>query len=118
MSERHVILPARQARIEFLRTRAAYEREALSFHTSKLGRELSPRRWLGGLLNSNQGDADGRSSISNLFGQVFSLAIHYPYVTAAVSSLLVGKRWRWLKLAGIGIGVWRTFASGSAQRRQ
>lgn len=114
MSERRVVLPARQARIEYLRARAAYERQALSFHTEQLGRELSPKRWLTSLIRSNHGaDSGGGVGVSRLLGKGFSLAAQYPYLTAALSSMLVGKRWRWVKLAGIGIGVWRAYVGSN-----
>ncbi len=110
MSERRTVLPARQARIEYLRTRAAYERQALSFHTEQLGRDLSPKRWLAGLIRSDHyTDSGEQVGLARLLGKGFSLAAQYPYLTAAVSSLLVGKRWRWIKLMGIGIGVWQAY---------
>lgn len=119
MSERRISLPARQARIEFLRARAAYERESLSFHTSELGRELSPKRWLGRMLQT--GRMTGRrerSGLSGLLGQGFSLASQYPYLTATVSSLLIGKRWRWLKWFGVGVAVWQTVAATAAHQAE
>jgi hypothetical protein len=117
MSERRAVLPARQARIEYLRTRAAYERQALSFHTEQLGRDLSPKRWLAGLMRSNDITGSGdQVGLGRLLGKGFSLAAQYPYLTAAVSSLLVGKRWRWVKLAGIGIGIWRAYAGSNTPK--
>jgi hypothetical protein len=114
MSERRIVLPARQARIEYLRARAAYERQALSFHTEQLGRELSPKRWLAGWMrpHSPAGSNEG-GGVGHLLGKGFTLAAQYPYLTAAVSSMLVGKRWRWVKLAGIAIGVWRAFVGSN-----
>ena len=111
MNERRVALPARQARIEYLRARAAYEREALSFHTAQLGRELSPKRWLGRVLHSGRFSASGeRSGFAGLIGQGFSLANQYPYLTATISSLFMGKRLRWLKWFGVGVAVWQAVA--------
>ena len=114
MSERRNVLPARQARIEYLRARAAYERQALSFHTEQLGRELSPKRWLAGLMRPNSSAGTNESGgVGHLLGKGFTLAAQYPYLTAALSSMLVGKRWRWVKLAGIGIGVWRAYVGSN-----
>ena len=114
MSGRRAVMPARQARIEYLRARAAYERQALSFHTEQLGRDLSPKRWLAGLMRSNhKADSDDQVGLGRLLGKGFSLAAQYPYLTAAMSSLLVGKRWRWVKLAGIGIGIWRAYVGSN-----
>jgi hypothetical protein len=117
MSERRIALPARHARIEYLRARAAYERQALSFHTEQLGRGLSPKRWLAGLMrpHSSAGPEEG-GGVGQLLGKGFSLAAEYPYLTAAISSMLVGKRWRWVKLAGIGIGVWRAYVGSSTHK--
>lgn len=119
MSRSREVVPAREARIEYLRTRAAYEREALAFHTSQLGRELSPRRWLGGLLRSGPRDASvKRSSLAGLLEQGFSLVSQYPYLTATLSSLLIGKRWRWLRWLGLGVAVWQTVAATSQDTQQ
>jgi len=119
MSERRVILPARQARIEFLRARAAYERESLSFHTSQLGRELSPKRWLGRLLHSDRSRAnDARPGIASVLGQGFSLASQYPYVAATLSSLLIGKRWRWIKWIGVSFAVWQAASASFPRDKQ
>lgn len=121
MNKRYEVVPVRQARIEYLRARAAYEREALAFHTSQLGRELSPRRWLGGLLRHRRNDdaqVGGRSGFAELLGQVVSLAGQYPYLTATLSSLLIGKRWHWLKWLGVGVAVWQAVAATPQETQQ
>lgn len=119
MSERRVALPARQARIEYLRARAAYEREALSFHTSQLGRELSPKRWLGRVLHTGRFSANGEhSGIAGLIGRGVSLANQYPYLTATISSLFMGKRLRWLKWVGVGVAVWQAVAVTRSHAQQ
>jgi len=117
MSERRIVLPARQARIEYLRARAAYERQALSFHTEQLGRELSPKRWLASWMHPNASAGSGEGvGLGHLLGKGFTLAAQYPYLTAALSSMLVGKRWRWVKLAGIGIGLWRAYVGSNTHQ--
>lgn len=117
MSDRREIVPARLARIEFLRARAAYEREALTFHTTQLGSELSPRNWLSGLLRAGRASTkNGHSSVASVLGQSFSLVAQYPYITATVSSLLIGKRWRWLKWAGLGLGIWRAYSETTTRK--
>jgi hypothetical protein len=121
MNKRYEVVPARQARIEYLRARATYEREALAFHTSQLGRELNPRRWFGGLLVHRRREEvqdSGRSGFAGLLGQGFSLAGQYPYLTATLSSLLIGKRWRWLKWFGVGAAVWQAVAATSQDSQQ
>lgn len=119
MSERRLALPPRQARIEYLRARAAYEREALSFHTAQLGRECSPTRWLGKLLNMGRfSGVTKRSGLAGLLGQGLTLANQYPYLTATVSSLLVGKRWRWLKWFGVGLAAWQAVAAARSHTGQ
>lgn len=116
MNDRRVILPARQARIEFLRTRAAYEREALSFHTAQLGREVSPKRWLGKLWHSDRDAQPGsHTGFAGLLGQGLSLASQYPYIAASLSSLLLGKRWRWVKWLGAGFAVWQAVSSSRSK---
>jgi hypothetical protein len=121
MNKLYEVVPARQARIEYLRARAAYEREAVVFHTSQLGRELSPRRWLGGLLRPrrcDEADGGGRLGFAGLLGQGFSLAGQYPYLTASLSSLFIGKRWRWLKWFGVGMAVWQAVAATAQDKQQ
>lgn len=108
MSERRTRIPVRQARIEFLRARAAYEREALSFHTAQLGQSIHPKRWFSRKIGVGQMlDTGGHSGVAGLIGQGFSLASQYPYLTATISSLLVGKRWRWIRWLGVGFAVWQ-----------
>lgn len=99
---------ARQAQIEFLRARAAYERQALVVHTYGLGNAASPKRWLVQLLSpSGQAGARGGQHAANLLGQGLSLAAQYPYLFASVSSLAMGKRLRWVKWLGIGLSIWQ-----------
>ena len=113
MSNRSLVVHARQAQIEFLRARAAYERQALSVHTTELGRELSPKRWFRHWLRpSHASGVQGEKRAAGLLSQGLSLAADYPYLTASLSSVLVGKRWRWVKWVGVGLAVWQV-AAGS-----
>jgi len=116
MSEqRHLVPSARQAHIELLRARAAYERQALSIHTTELGREMSPRRWFAQLLQpSQESGVGGGQRVASLLGQGLSLAAQYPYIAASLSSMFVGKRWRWFKWIGVGLAAWQ-IAAGSAR---
>jgi hypothetical protein len=111
MSDRGIVVHARQAQIEFLRARAAYERQALSLHTTELGRELSPKRWFRQWLSPGQASnhESGRHT-SNIISQALSLATQYPYLTATLSTVLVGKRWRWVKWVGVGLAAWQIVA--------
>lgn len=119
MSDRRAIVPARQTHIEYLRARAAYEREALTFHTTQLGSELSPKNWLSGGLRSGRVSSEkGHASLARLLGQGFSLAAQYPYITATVSSLVIGKRWRWLKWAGLGLGILRAYSETTVRKKE
>lgn len=115
MSKRQALVPARQAHIELLRARAAYERQALAVHTHALGQTLSPKRWFSQLLHPSQDvGAGGGQRAASFLGQGLSLAAQYPYLAASLSSMLVGKRWRWVKWLGVGLTVWQ-IAAGTDQ---
>lgn len=119
MGERRVRIPVRQARIEFLRARAAYEREALSFHTEQLGQSISPKRWFSRKMGVDQIlGAGGHSGVAGLIGQGFSLASQYPYLTASISSLLMGKRWRWIRWLGVGFAVWQAVSTSTPTHKK
>jgi hypothetical protein len=90
---------SRQAHLELLRLRAAVERQSLVVHSTQLKLELSPKHWL--------------QKMSKVRGGQFvatgvALAAQYPYLTSALSSLLIKKRWRALKWAGVALAVWQT----------
>jgi hypothetical protein len=91
--------PDRQAYLELLRTRVAVERQSLAVHTQQLRVQLSPQHWL---------DSASELKGGQLLAQGFSLAVQYPYLTAAVTSLLVRRRWRALKWTGLALAVWQT----------
>jgi hypothetical protein len=65
--------------------------------------------------NASAGSGEG-AGVGHLIGKEFTLAAQYPYLTAAVSSMLVGKRWRWVNLAGIGIGVWCAYVGSNTHQ--
>ena len=89
----------RQAYLELLRMRAAVERQSLMLHNSQLKLELSPKQWLHNMSTVNGGQ---------LIATGVSFATQYPYLTSALSSLLIRRRWRTLKWAGLALIVWRT----------
>jgi hypothetical protein len=65
--------------------------------------------------NTSAGTGEG-NGVGHFLGKGFTLAAQYPYLTAALSSMLVGKHWRWVKLAGIGIGLWRAYVGSNAHQ--
>ena len=89
----------RQAHLELLRLRAAVERQSLVVHSTQVKLEFSPK--------------PGLQKMSKVRGGQFmatgiALATQYPYLTSALSSLLIRKRWRALKWAGVALAVWQT----------
>ena len=89
-----------QARLELLQLRAAVERQSLAVHTQQLGLQLSPTHWL-----DKAHDLKG----GQLLSKGFSLALQYPYLTSALASMLVRRRWRALNWTGLALAVWQTF---------
>jgi hypothetical protein len=89
----------RQAHLELLRLRAAVERQSLVVHSTQLKLELSPKHWLQKMSKVRGGQ---------FVATGISLAAQYPYLTSALSSLLIKKRWRALKWAGVVLAVWQT----------
>ncbi len=88
----------RQAHLELLCMRAAVERESLVLHNAELKLELSPKQWLHNLSDMSGGQ---------LMTTGISFAVQYPYLTSALSSLLIRRRWRTLKWAGVAIVTWQ-----------
>ena len=99
MRAKAVFMPDRQAYLELLRMRATVERQSITVHTQQLRLQLSPHHWLESASELKGGQ---------LFAKGFSLAVQYPYLTAAVTSLLVRRRWRALKWTGLALAVWQT----------
>lgn len=89
----------RQTHIELLRMRAAVERQSLAVHTQQLRLQLSPQHWL---------DSASELKGGQLLAKGFSLAAQHPYLTSAVTSMLVRRRWRALKWTGLALAVWQT----------
>ena len=88
----------RQTHLELLCMRAAVERESLGLHSTQLKLEFSSKHWLHKMSKVRGGQ---------LMATGMSFAVQYPYVTAAVSSLLIRRRWRTLKWAGLALVVWQ-----------
>ncbi len=88
-----------QTHLELLRMRGAIERQSLTVHTQQLRVQLSPQHWL---------DSASEFKGGQLLAQGFSLAAQHPYLTAAVTSVLVKRRWRALKWTGLALAVWQT----------
>ena len=93
------VVPDRQTHLELLRMRAAVERQSLVLHNSQLKLELSPKQWLHNMSKVSGGQ---------LITTGISFATQYPYLTSALSSLLIRRRWRTLKWAGLASVVWLT----------
>ena len=89
----------RQAHLELLRLRAAVERQSLVVHSTQLKLEFSPKHWLQKMSKVRGGQ---------FMATGIALAAQYPYLTSALSSLLIKKRWRALKWVGVALAVWQT----------
>ena len=103
------VVPDRQTHLELLRMRAAVERQSLAVHTQQLRVQLSPQHWL---------DSASELQGGQLLAKGFSLAAQYPYLTSAITSMLVARRWRALKWTGLALAVWQTFYMTKARRPQ
>lgn len=99
MRAKQPVIPNRQAHLELLRLRAAVERQSLVVHSTQLKLELSPKHWLQKMSKVRGGQ---------FMATGIALATQYPYLTSALSSLLIRKRWRVLKWAGVALAVWQT----------
>ncbi len=86
----------RLVRIELLRARAALERDSLAARADQLCDALDPKLWFGRLTGARGG---------NLLLQGVSLLRRYPFLTSALSTLLLGKRWRLLKWGGAALAA-------------
>ena len=88
-----------QTHLELLRMRVAIERQSLAVHTQQLRVQLSPQHWLESASELKGGQ---------LLAAGFSLAVQYPYLASALTSMLVRRRWRALKWTGLALAVWQT----------
>ena len=98
MHAKQAVILDQQTHLELLCMRAAVERESLVLHHAKLRLELIPKQWL-----HNMSDMSG----GQLMETGISFAVQYPYLTSALSSLLIRRRWRTLKWAGVAIVTWQ-----------
>ena len=98
MSAKDSSAPLLQVRLELLRLRASVERRSLAIHSQQLRLQLSPRHWV---------DRASDLTAAQVAAKGFSLAIQFPYLTSAVTSILVRRRWRVLAWAGLSVAVWR-----------
>lgn len=86
----------RIVRIELLRARAAIERESLKSRAGQLVDSLDPRQWLGRV---------GKGRTGGFLLQGVDLAQRYPFILSTLTSLVLGKRWQWLKLGGAALAA-------------
>jgi hypothetical protein len=86
----------RAVRIEVLRARAAIERESLVQHVNTFTDEINPLSWLTRMTRS------GRRS---WFKQTLDFLSHYPFVTSALSSMLLRKSSRVAQGGGVALVV-------------
>lgn len=96
MSTRRSPQVERIVRIELLRARAAIERESLKSRAGQLADSLDPRQLLGLL---------GKGRTGGLLMQGVDLAQRYPFILSTLTSLVLGKRWQWLKLGGAALAA-------------
>jgi hypothetical protein len=97
----------RALRIEFLRTRAALERESLRHSAVRLREAFTLRGLLGG--NGSRGSA-------SILVTGYDVVTRYPYFFSTLSALLVGKRMRFLRAVGLGLFAWLTYRTNARSR--
>ncbi len=86
----------RIVRLELLRARAAYERASLKSRATELADACDPRQWFGRV-------GSGRSG--GVLLQGLEIAQRYPFILSTLTSLVLGKRWQWLKLTGAAVAT-------------
>jgi hypothetical protein len=95
----------RTIRIERLRLQAALDRDSVAQSAYRLADACRPSTIVGHWFsNTSLGQP------SNFLNQGANLLIQYPYVAASLSSLLLGRKSRILRIAGLllsSIGAWR-----------
>ena len=95
----------RIVRLELLRARAALERASLKSRVGELADAVDPRQWLGRV---------GKGRSGGMLMQGLELAQRYPFILSTVTSLVLGKRWQWLKLGGAAVAALLTRFSSQA----
>ena len=107
MNAKHSTSSDLQMRLELLHLRSTFERQSLAVHTHQLHLQLSPQHWL---------ETASELKGGQLLAKGFSLAAQYPYLTSALTSMLVRRRWRALKWTGLIIAVWQTIYMAKGSR--
>ena len=107
MSTRRSARIDRIVRLELLRSRAAIERASLKSRAGELADALDPRLWLGRI---------GKGRPGGVLMQGIELAQRYPFILSSLTSLVLGKRWQWLKLGGAAAAALLTRLSSRAGR--
>jgi|GEM_PF-1470203 len=95
----------RTIRIERLRLQAALDRDCISQSAYRLADAWRPSTIVGHWLSSTS-----LAQPSNVLNLGANLLSKYPYVAASLSSLLLGRKSRVLRIAGLllgSIGAWR-----------
>jgi hypothetical protein len=95
----------RTIRIERLRLQAALDRDSLSNAAYRLANECRPSTIVGHWLSSTS-----FAQPAGFLNRSANLLSEYPYVAASLSSLLLGRKSRLLRIAGLllgSIGAWR-----------
>lgn len=95
----------RTIRIERLRLQAALDRNSVSQSAYRLANACRPSTIMGNWLSNTP-----FAQPSNVLSRGATLLNKYPYVSASLSSLLLGRKSRVLRFAGVmlgSVGVWR-----------
>jgi hypothetical protein len=95
----------RTIRIERLRLQAALDRERVSQASYRLADACRPSTIFGNLMSQTSWVRPG-----NLLNRSAHFLSDYPYVAASLSSLLIGRKSRMLRMVGLvvgSIGAWR-----------
>ena len=106
----------RAVRIELLRARSALEREALCRRCSEVRQSVSGLGRSFSLLNV------GRRLLGGGTPQWMSLASEagrrYPFLTSALSTLLLGRKSKMLKAGGLAVTAWQLYRGWSAKKKR
>jgi hypothetical protein len=97
----------RALHIELLRTRAALERTAINGDWRQMREALTWRGLFGG--------ASARGS-GTLLATGADFLARYPHVLSTLSSLLMSRRARLLRLAGLSLAAWLSYRASTKAR--